>query len=926
MNFRKKINSVLNNTIKKIILNYFSLHIWAIIRGKKNRIKIKLINSITSQASVLALYNNNKLDGLYRYWKIRYFKKDKTVNLEEFNKNINFLVKISSNNCKAILFSLINIFIIGITRINIIDDVDIIQNSLLLKLFIKIVNIKERKINIFNNCNSLIESIAKKYVLILETSWFISNSTLNEICELIKNENNIKIYYFDHDHFSFLRGYCAPVIKPNFSNIDIKNTSIDLIGGLYLCLVEYIKYNYKILGDDKKNMFAQIKKEEIYHYPIIMSHYYAKPFKEILQYNNIKLIENTLIDKKVSIIIPNKDSYYYINKCINSIIENTKYINYEIIIVDNNSNDIIVKKYYEEIKYNKNVKILYYNNEFNFSAINNYAAKTSNSDILIFLNNDIEILDTLWLSSIVFYLSDLNVGCVGVKLLYPNNLIQHAGVTLGLGGGAGHYSINMNKDSPGYLGINNIVREVQAVTGACLGIRKEIFEAINGFSEELKVAFNDIDLCIRVKKIGLTNIQLNNIILIHHESKTRGYNNNLTKQVKETYERNIFIEKHKSIIKFDSTYSPLLSLFNAYYLSFPPRVESLIKIKNRKDIKKKNILILSCTYKIGYGVPVVIKTQAKYLYNSGFNIYIGGPKATNEIVYENCTRVFLNTAQQAADFAYSENINCIIIHTPPFYSITYYVPKSVKTLVYDSGEPPVGYFQDSLEREAVNVNKKAAFYLADKIISISSAVKAEMGLSYAKVIFLGNSHLVLDEEKYYKYRNEFRKKYLWSNNCIVILSVTRFHKQERLYKGINRYIELCKLFSDIKDSKKYVFILAGKADDDDVEFVSRQGIIAFPNVSDDVMEMLYASADIYISFSQWEGYNLGLAQAVANGIPSLALDIPVHHEFPATIVKDEYEACEIIKKMDRNKKNPFIIDWDMQNKILESEIVELLDS
>lgn len=219
----------------------------------------------------------------------------------------------------------------------------------------------------------------------------------------------------------------------------------------------------------------------------------------------------------------NKDEAELTSACINSAIKNTNYNNYEILIINNNSEKKETELYLKKVsdKYT-NIRIYNYPGEFNFSAINNFAAEKAVGKILVFMNNDIEIISNNWLEEMVSLALRPEIGCVGAKLYYPDDTIQHAGIVLGVGGVAGHSHKYMRRNSKGYFNYLQLTRTVSAVTAALLVVEK-VFDSVGGFNEtELKIAFNDVDLCLKIMQAGYRNIFTPFVEAYHHESKSRG--------------------------------------------------------------------------------------------------------------------------------------------------------------------------------------------------------------------------------------------------------------------------------------------------------------------------------------------------------------------------------------------------------------------
>lgn len=237
----------------------------------------------------------------------------------------------------------------------------------------------------------------------------------------------------------------------------------------------------------------------------------------------------------VSIIIPNKDHVKTLNKCITSIQEKTTYSNCEIIIVENNSTEDATFKYYQEIEKKwDNVHIIFWPYQFNYSKINNFGAKSAGGDYLILLNNDTEVITPNWIENMLGYCQRSEVGVVGAKLLYPDNTVQHAGIkiceciTPAESGGPVHIFSQIDKNEPGYMRRASIPQNVTAVTAACLMTKKSIFQDLGGLDEEFTVAYNDVDYCLRVQALGKSIVFNPDAELYHHESLSRGLDNEET--------------------------------------------------------------------------------------------------------------------------------------------------------------------------------------------------------------------------------------------------------------------------------------------------------------------------------------------------------------------------------------------------------------
>lgn len=270
---------------------------------------------------------------------------------------------------------------------------------------------------------------------------------------------------------------------------------------------------------------------------------------------------------KVSIIIPNKNHLDDLALCINSILTKSTYPNFEIVIVDNGSNDPELFEYYDELKKDSRFVICSLDIPFNYSKLNNFAAKKASGKYFILLNNDIEIITPEWIEEMLMYVQRDDVGICGAKLYYPDNTIQHAGVIVGLGGVAGHCFGGFNRNDNGYLCHLVCAQELSAVTAACLMIKASVFEEVNGLDEDnFKVAYNDVDLCLKVREKGLLVVWTPYAEAYHYESKSRGYEDTPEKQKRFIAEQNYFKTKWADFLKKgDPYYNPNLTVDRGDY-------------------------------------------------------------------------------------------------------------------------------------------------------------------------------------------------------------------------------------------------------------------------------------------------------------------------------------------------------------------------
>ena len=259
---------------------------------------------------------------------------------------------------------------------------------------------------------------------------------------------------------------------------------------------------------------------------------------------------------KISIVIPNKDHVDDLRRCVSSILEKSTYDNYEIIIVENNSETPEIFSYYEELKQNNKITIITYEGKFNYSAINNLGVSHTSGEYILLLNNDTEVISVNWMEELLMYAQREDVGAVGAKLYYGDKTIQHAGVVIGLGAHrtAGHTHYKQPRQNLGYMGRLCYAQDVSAVTGACLLVKKSLYEEVGGLDESFAVSLNDVDFCLKLREKGLLNVFTPFAELYHYESVSRGLDDNGEKAKRYEEESARFRERWKKMLDAGDPY------------------------------------------------------------------------------------------------------------------------------------------------------------------------------------------------------------------------------------------------------------------------------------------------------------------------------------------------------------------------------------
>lgn len=461
--------------------------------------------------------------------------------------------------------------------------------------------------------NSAIELATGDFIALLDHDDILSPDALFWVVEAINKNSEAALIYSDEDKIDDSGKRSDPYFKCDWnymlflsqnlvSHLGVfKTKTVKEIGGfrkgfegsqdydLALRFTEYIDalqivhiprvlYHWRIHKESTSKSVAQKPYAVFAAQKALTQHLERKNVKagvEILPFNmyRVKYVLPAVVPL-ISIIIPSKNNRKFLEKCIESVISNTNYSTYEMLVVDNGSTHRGTLRYLEKLKEKDNIRILKYDSQFNFSAIVNRAAKMAKGDFLLLLNDDTSVINPNWLDEMVSIALQPGVGIVGAKLWYSGNTLQHGGIILGIGGIGSHAHKHFSKINRGYFNRANLIQEFSAVTGACMLVDKNVFNNIGGFNEaDLHVAFNDVDFCLRAKQLGYKTVWTPFAELYHYESKSRG--NDLHPDKIERFEKEIkyMNEKWGNIIQNDPAYSPNLTLIaEDFSLSWPPRI------------------------------------------------------------------------------------------------------------------------------------------------------------------------------------------------------------------------------------------------------------------------------------------------------------------------------------------------------------------
>ncbi|WP_156481115.1 glycosyltransferase family 2 protein [Variovorax sp. PAMC 28711] len=463
--------------------------------------------------------------------------------------------------------------------------------------------------------NSALELATGEWIALMDHDDVLSEHALFWIADCIDRNPKARLIYSDEDKIDEEGVRSSPYFKSNW-NLDLfySHNMFSHLGVFRADLVRRVGgFRLGMQGSQDWDLvlrcMEKIDASQILHVPRVLYHWRihaestagsadAKPYAAIAGERALNEHFSRLgVDAKaeytgaghrvryalpaspplVSLIIPTRNGLHLLRQCVDSILARTAYENYEIIIVDNGSDDPDTLNYLGSFQDSAFVRVIRDDREFNYSALNNMAVAQAKGDIVGLINNDIEVISPDWLSEMVSLAIQPGVGAVGAKLWYPDRTLQHGGVILGVGGVANHSHKGIAFGDSGYFSRANLIQSFSAVTAACLVVKKERYLSIDGLDEaHLKVAFNDVDFCLRLIEKGFRNIWTPYAELFHHESATRGADTAPEKRERFVREVNYMLDRWDALLKDDPAYSPNLTLDREdFSYAWPPRVELL---------------------------------------------------------------------------------------------------------------------------------------------------------------------------------------------------------------------------------------------------------------------------------------------------------------------------------------------------------------
>lgn len=475
------------------------------------------------------------------------------------------------------------------------------------------VVVRESNGHISATSNSALELAGGDYVVLLDHDDELHPLALHEVAEALDRHPEWRLVYSDEDKIDAEGRRYDPYMKPDWNyDLFLSHNCISHLGVYQRDLLEEVGgFREGFEGSQDWDLalrcIERLEPEQIGHIPKVLYHWRAIPgstalapeekdyahraglraVNEHLERVRADAVAEAIPGRrgnfriryglppqapKVSLVIPTRDRVDLLRRCVDSILHATTYANYEIVIVDNQSEEDATLQYLRRIQDDPRVRVLAYDKPFNYSALNNYAVAHTQGELIGLVNNDIELITPDWLEEMAGHAMRPEIGAVGAMLYYPNDTIQHAGVILGVHGVAAHAYCGQPRGSIGHMGRATLAQSMSAVTAACLLVRRDVFDEVGGLNEDLRVAFNDIDFCLRVRAAGYRNLWTPFAELYHHESATRGYEDSPEKQKRFLGEVKFMTSTWKRELAGDPAYSPNFTLTDTpFQLAFPPR-------------------------------------------------------------------------------------------------------------------------------------------------------------------------------------------------------------------------------------------------------------------------------------------------------------------------------------------------------------------
>ena len=677
------------------------------------------------------------------------------------------------------------------------------------------------------------------------------------------------LIYSDEDRVDAAGARVFPQFKPDASAELLRHS--DYLGQCVLLgastttdrLIEDLLHGRTTIAHLSREAFKQAGRRGVKHLPFILYHDHAAPRPDR---HNVALPD--LIDSElptVTVIIPTRDRVELLRTCIETLRDKTDYPpdKLDVIVVDNGSETYDMAEYLRHGSSTGKFRVIAAKIPFNYSRLNNLAAQKSTSDILVLLNNDTEIQDAYWLRRLVSYAMLDDVGAVGPKLLYEDGTIQHAGIVLGIDGIASHAHLGLDFNAPGAMGLAQQTHEVSVVTGACLAIRRSVFNLVGGLDEGLPVAFNDVLLCLACINEGYRNIYVHDVWVRHAESKSRGLDDTPEKMRAFLHEAAYARSKFPGMFEHDPYYNPNLGLTSDtfYGPAFPPRTRFPWREYAASKRSRIKVLLLSASVSDADGIGAVAALQANYLAEIGYDVVVGCPDLQVAGAVGSAPILKFGRAEAAATYAVRNHIDCVIVHSWPFLKVARLLGRSPVTVLYDHGSAAFDPAYAFGEQWVAHVESVLA---TSAVSAILASTGVEAGLptrGNVTVCSLGADRLGRWSPAVIPLRNEVRRSRGWNDRFVIVVDSALEQDAD-----LGRIRDRFRAMTSHLNLEQATLVAIRRKTDRPIDL----NILTLENLSAGELAGVYAAADLYLHMS---GPRLAALEAASLGLPVVRLDV-----------------------------------------------------
>lgn len=671
----------------------------------------------------------------------------------------------------------------------------------------------------------------------------------------------VRFVYSDEDWLQADGTRAAPLFKPDASPELLRWW--DYLGGCVLLasasdtadLIRDLSSGQASLTASVRAAFAAAGRTAVAHVPHVLFHDQSADRDRRMDASPASLDEGSL--PTVTIILPTRDKLDLLQACIDSLWRETDYpsAKLDVVVVDNGSEEWETLDYLRRGARAGRFRVIDAPFPFNYSRMNNMAARSSDSELLVLLNNDTEIQDAGWLRCLAAYAMQPDVGAVGPKLLYEDGTIQHAGVVLNVGGLAAHAHLGLQADEPGAMGLAQVTREVSVVTGACLAIRRSVFNEIGGLDEQLPVAFNDVLLCLACLQHGYRNIYVHSVWVRHLESKSRGKDDTLDKIEVFLREGHYARRRYPDLFFADPFYSPNLSLQldTMYEPAFPPR-RSRPWQRHASATQRRRVLILSGSISSDNRIGIATLLHCRHFSSRGWDVVVGTPSADAAAELRDASHVKLLTDKMAAVYAVKHRFDLLIVHSWPFLTVATLLRSCPVTALHYGDADTAGVATTPHERFMARLQRglgSASFELA---FASSEAEMADLDRHDAVLCPTGGDVLGTWHPGLMTRRHDVRVARGWTGFTVILAAVDANRRETavRSLSNVARHLDPARVLIAVVSRKE--MNLPG------LTFIGARppGIDA---------SNFYVAADLFLSTDPPGAASLVAAEAAAFGLP-----------------------------------------------------------